>query len=278
MTGSFDKPTLVITFDDGYQNNYNVAFPILAEFGCPATIFLATKYIDSEAMPWFCRLHRALTLTTKQSLSWRGAVFDLGDSELKSCSSNALHRSLKRNHPYLIDDLVTEICQKLEVGEQESPVSESPYQMLTSAAIQAMMKSGLIDFGAHTHSHAILGKLSPREQKDEILGSLSLVERLTGRPCRSFAYPNGLRGDYDLSAMRLLKTAGVVSAMSSIAGPNTRTTPALEFQRYSVGSSLNLAEFESIVHHIYHRIKRFSSRTRQAAPTASKGFSKNKLA
>jgi peptidoglycan/xylan/chitin deacetylase (PgdA/CDA1 family) len=258
-SGSLEGPTLAITFDDGYQNNYDIAFPILASYDCPATIFLTTKYIDSDLMPWFGRLNLALTHTTKQSLVWDETSVKLSTWAQKARASMALHKSLKRHHPYSIDNFVTEICRKLQVDTERKFSSGSPYHMLRTSAIRAMIKSGLINFGAHTHNHSILSQLSSGEQQNEIMTSLQLVERFTGDTCKFFAYPNGLAADYDRSSIELLKSSSVRAAVSTISGPNTIHTSLMELRRYGVGSDLNFSGFQSMVHHVTYRMQRLSS-------------------
>jgi peptidoglycan/xylan/chitin deacetylase (PgdA/CDA1 family) len=250
--GAITEPTLAITFDDGYQNNYDIAFPILREYECPATIFLSTRYINGGETPWFCRLNIALERARQQSVRWNGFTFDLSTPIKKSRASTALHKLIKEHHPSEVDDLVTDICRRLAAEDCQGAQPGSPYSMLSVESIHAMLNSGLVAFGAHTHNHILLGKLSPREQQVEILESLRLVEKFTGQPCRAFSYPNG---SYDQTTVELLKSAGVTWAVSSVQGANTSATPLLELRRYGVGSGMSVAEFESLVHGVYHRIR-----------------------
>ena len=255
---ALEVPTVVVTFDDGFQNNYEVAFPILAKYDCPATIFLSTKFIDSDQIPWFARLDMALGLTAVPSLFWNGTRLDISTMKQKSQASSVLRQRLKTHHPYSIDGLVLEICRTLEVDTDEKFERGSPYHMLRTEAIREMVRSRLIRFGGHTHSHAILSRLSTAEQKQEIEGSIKLVEQYTGQPCDSFAYPNGTAEDYDRSSVDLLKTSGVTTAVTTISGPNTGQTPLLELRRYGVGSDLNLPGFKSLAHHVTHQLRQFA--------------------
>ena len=66
------RPRVALTFDDGFQSNYGVAFPILQELDLPATIFLATGFVDSDDTPWFCRINDALSRTSLTRLYWDG--------------------------------------------------------------------------------------------------------------------------------------------------------------------------------------------------------------
>ena len=71
-----------------------------------------------------------------------------------------------------------------------------------------MADSELIEFGAHTHTHAILARLSTNQVRREITESLEAVRKLTGRPCILFSYPNGGPEDYDERALRILDEGG----------------------------------------------------------------------
>jgi peptidoglycan/xylan/chitin deacetylase (PgdA/CDA1 family) len=249
-TGSLGRPTVAITFDDGYQNNYDVAFPILQQYDCPATIFLTTGYIDSDRVPWFCRLNLALGLTSRRSLVWNNKYFDVSNAWQRSQTSIALHRLLKTHHPYSIDTLVDDICRLLGVDAYRKFEPGSPYHMLRTDAIRALVRSGLIDCGAHTHNHAILSRLLPGEQQEEISSSIRLVETITGRTCKVFAYPNGSPGDYDNSSMTQLRTSGLGIAVSAISGPNSKGGSLLELRRYGIGSDLSFLAFKSLVHNL----------------------------
>ncbi len=155
---------------------------------------------------------------------------------------------------------MSEICQKLGVDTERRFSEGSPYHMLRTSSIRAMSESGLIDFGAHTHSHSILSRLLPGEQESEITTSVRLVEEFTGDGCTLFAYPNGSKLDYDDASIRVLKSAGVQAAVSTISGPNTGHTPTMELRRYGVGSDLNFSGFQSLVHHVTYGMQRLSSR------------------
>ena len=82
-----DKPTAVLTFDDGYQNNFDVAFPALQQYGVPATIFLTTGFVDSSNTVWLCQVIRAISETREPSLRWGDAELDLSDPRKKAMAS-----------------------------------------------------------------------------------------------------------------------------------------------------------------------------------------------
>src|SRR5439155_21705017 len=117
-------------------------------------------------------------------------------------------------------------------------------------AARALHASGLFQLGAHTHRHTILTRIAEERRRDEVERSLREVAALSGRPCRSFAYPNGRREDYDPAAIALLRSLGVRVAVTSLAGPNVTGTPPLELCRYGIGEGTSLASFACLVHHM----------------------------
>jgi peptidoglycan/xylan/chitin deacetylase (PgdA/CDA1 family) len=244
--GSISRPTAAITFDDGFQNNYEVAFPILREAGLPATVFLTTGLIGTSDTVWFCRLNRALAQTRNRLLEWNGHRFSLTGINARESASATLQSLLKAlPHPRLLSAL-REIV--LTLGDDpDAPIAvDSPYRMLSLSAIESMTASGLIELGAHTRSHAILSLLTPEEQREEIVDSVDRVRELTRRPTRLFAYPNGRRADYDGHTVRMLEALGVDSAVTAIDGTNDTTTPALELRRLGVGGGACSAEFDRV--------------------------------
>lgn len=242
--GGVDGPAAVLTFDDGYRNNFDTAFPVLREFDAPATVFLTTDLVDTSDTLWFCRLLRALERTRRTSLEWSGSRFELSGPLSKAESSDRLQSMLKRLPKARLGAALSEVCARLEVDPAEPIEKDSPYRMLDSAAVRAMVRSGLVEFGAHTRTHAILSLLRAPEQRQEIEGSLAAVRRLTGRPCELFAYPNGGAADYDATTLRHLARAGVRLAVTSIPGVNSTATPRLELRRYPVGPEADLGAFE----------------------------------
>jgi peptidoglycan/xylan/chitin deacetylase (PgdA/CDA1 family) len=132
---------------------------------------------------------------------------------------------------------------------------DSPFRMLTAQAVREMSQSGLVEFGAHTHTHPILSRLSTEECKNEIELSIRRVEEITGRVCRFFAYPFGGLEDYSQDAVDILRNLGVRAAVTTLSGPNDRNSPPLELHRYSAGADEEMALFQLKVHHLIHGVR-----------------------
>jgi peptidoglycan/xylan/chitin deacetylase (PgdA/CDA1 family) len=190
------EPAVALTFDDGFESVYTTAYPILQDLGMPATIFLVTGLIGSDETVWFCRLNEALGRTPCPRLAVDGQSYDLSTNAARRTAGEAIQKRLKRYPQRQLLERMNSLLVSL--GEPpDKPIPPGfPYRMLDCAAIQAMAASGLIEFGAHTVSHAILSHLSPSDRMHEIRQSLQDVERLTGKSCHLFAYPNGSLEDF----------------------------------------------------------------------------------
>lgn len=254
--GGMKRPTAVVTFDDGYQNNFDVAFPILLRKRIPATIFLATGLINTNDTVWYCRFNLALSRTSRPFIEWNGFKLDLSTLDLKAKASAAIQDDLKEMpHPQLMATMRNVILE-LD-GDPDYPIEiGSPFRMLSKRAISEMVSSGLIELGAHTHNHAILIRLSDEERGNEIRQSVNAIQELTGRPCRCFAYPNGRMEDYNALTIKDLEACGIQMAVTTISGPNDKLTPPMELRRYGIGAHVPMGEFQLVVHHFISKVCR----------------------
>lgn len=243
-------PVVSITFDDGFQNNYDVALPILQQYNLPATIFLSTAFISSDDWYWYCRLHDAVSSTKKDELIWHGERFIFNSIAARAASSSRL-RQLLKNQPH--QRLLSEMADLVsELGaDPRAPVTvNSPYRLLDYNSISKCVDSRLISFGAHTRHHTILSKLDDLDQTNEIVGSIEDVTNLTGRQCNSFAYPNGSQYDYNTATLKLLKQNNVEIAVTTRVFSNLPSSDPLQLGRYGVGCGLPLDSFQKAIKHL----------------------------
>lgn len=254
--GAITEPPIVITFDDGYQNNFDLAYPVLREENLPATIFLSTSFVDTDTTVWTGILHNAFTLSSKTHFEWRNRHFDLGTLEQKQKSLDAVKTLLKDTPYQLLADDVKKIVIKLSEEDPISLYPESPYRMLNSASIKKLAKSNLIELGAHTHNHFILSNMPASAQEAEIRQSLELVKSLTDQPCTLFAYPNGKKRDYDQDSLSILTKNGIVAALTTEPGTCSADTPMLELQRIGISADADISSFKLSLFNIQDQIRR----------------------
>lgn len=234
-TPSGGKPRAVLTFDDGYANNFRVAYPILREFGFPATIFLVAGAIGSRQLFWFDRLQ----------LTLKGRV---ASGELKH-----IKEKFKANtHPHKIDAAVDALLLKTcEPGAIPEQVVEA-YRPLAREEIGEMAASGLVRFGSHTHRHEILTRLSQAEAEQTLAQSLVVLKALPGYG-GYFCFPNG---DWAPEHVRLCQRLGFEGALLTRPGVWRAGVEAFGIPRFGIGRGMDTAAFAAVVSGILPGIRR----------------------
>jgi peptidoglycan/xylan/chitin deacetylase (PgdA/CDA1 family) len=231
-----DRPTVVITFDDGYVDNHEYALPILEELGIPATFFITTGYVGSSRELWWDELERVLYCSSGgTALSRIGPVaLDRTYDCAKASEREALYHSI---HPQL---------KILDVAERESaladlasamtgtPEARSSYRVMNVNELVKMAASPMVTLGAHTVSHQPLSSLSVAEQGAEIEDSRTQLCDWIGRPVNVFSYPFGNRGDYTQATVDLCRKAGFTRVAANHAGVVRRTTDPVMVPRFLV--------------------------------------------
>lgn len=206
---------LLITFDDGYLDNYTHAYPVLKRHGFPAVIFLLTSRMDNPLPAWWDECAHYFHHTQRQAatLPLIGER-DLSSPALRRAAREALVRQLKR-----IPE-AEKLAALRQTGEalQVDPPGPDPDLFMTWDHVRELVSAG-IACQPHTVNHPILARVDEETQRCEIVGSCERIREETGQTISAFAYPNGGVGDYTATTMRLLQQAGIRTAFTLLAGP-----------------------------------------------------------
>jgi len=214
---------LVITFDDGWRDNYLYAFPILKKQGLPAVIFLTTDFIDSENMFWF---YKAGILMNGSKLSKRELSELIARHEIREGSSAELHSersdkpdSALSDRDWFIDRLKKLDAEKIAavlddlfaITKQADDILKAGNSMLSWEEVREMNREK-IEFGSHGCSHRIMTGLNDAEITRELTESKRVIEEKLGGDVDLFAYPNG---DYDDRIKELAQNCGFICALAT---------------------------------------------------------------
>jgi peptidoglycan/xylan/chitin deacetylase (PgdA/CDA1 family) len=224
-----------ITFDDGYADNVEVAGPILARYGLPATFFIATGFLDGGRM-W----NDTLIETVRAA---RGAELDLtelglgrialGSSTERAAAVAALIGRCKYLEPVAR-------AAKAEALAQAAGVTLPRDLMMRSDQVRALHGAGM-EIGAHTVSHPILSAIPLEQARQEIVASRDRLESLIGAQVRSFAYPNGKPGvDYGSEHVEAVRGAGFEAAVSTVWGAAEARHDRLQLPRVGFSDASRL--------------------------------------
>lgn len=228
--------TAVITFDDGYRDNFDLAFPILQRRGLPATIYLITGLIGTERAMWWDDVAYLLQSSTAKSVLVPGiGSMKLATIQDRLHAREALRRYFKTLPANQHDDVLDQLRRKLFSSAE--PASR-PRAFMTWDEVKEMQQN-CISFGAHTHTHSILSHVSIEQAEREIDESKSIVAYQTGQPVRLFAYPNGRQGDFNDQTRALVCQQGIEAAVTLMHGSNAPSQPGfdwLSLRRIYIGS------------------------------------------
>jgi peptidoglycan/xylan/chitin deacetylase (PgdA/CDA1 family) len=242
MGGDSPRGTSVlITFDDGYLDNYTLAFPILRSHGVQAVFFLPTAFIGTGKLPWWDVIAYMIKQSVKKRIHLEypePANFDLIDKGGKAVSTQILRVFTQ---PAVKDPerFLKELEKECEVSR---PTSVAERCFLDWEEARDMQQNGMA-FGSHTHSHEILTKLSPELQLEEARHSREILERELNRRVDVLAYPVGLKHCFSAETISALEQTGYRAAFSFYGGSNhPGEIRPFDIRRYGV-ADLSYARF-----------------------------------
>jgi len=247
-------PVVALTFDDGYADNIEAAFPLLKKHGIPATFYLASGFVGTMRESLNDDLERLLLLSQQCPdqlyLTFRGKPFVWAmrsrDTRDKNATPIAVwnirsdidptprHRAHREIH-----DLLRAIppVEREEVLEQlrsqcgDPGPARATHRAMSWNQARHMGACDLTDLGAHTVHHPWLSALSLKEQRMEILESKRALEKQINRYVASFAYPYGTRQSYTAETVNLLKELGFTNACSNFRERIGRRTDLFQLPR-----------------------------------------------
>jgi peptidoglycan/xylan/chitin deacetylase (PgdA/CDA1 family)/CelD/BcsL family acetyltransferase involved in cellulose biosynthesis len=223
--------TLAITFDDGYLDNYENAFPVLERYGLPATIFLTTGSIDdSHQLLWFEQLAGAVKKTSLDHLDLEIDIprrFWMRNTAERLEANDAIFSVLRRLPDNQRRTWLDVILRQLGAPEADR---DRQGKMLTWDQVR-FMKSRGIDFGGHTVTHPFIARLTPEQVEWEVGECKRRIESELQLPVECFAYPNGREEDFGKWNKNAVRSAGYRAAVTTIWGLNCRSTDPMELRR-----------------------------------------------
>ena len=229
-----------MTFDDGFENNHSVAFPILQQHGIPATFYLSTGFIGSPRVFWVDKVEYLLNESPLRALTLDSlaAGYTLDSPQNRKRALAEIKGRLK-SEPALVGQTIAEmeaVCQTPNRYDYED------YRTLSWDQVREMNHSELYRFGSHSVDHAILSQFSRPEKEHQIRASKETLEDELQEEIHDFSYPEGRSMDYDAETIELLEAAGFTSSPSAEFGVNTEHTSVYHLKRNMVGFT---ASFEA---------------------------------
>jgi peptidoglycan/xylan/chitin deacetylase (PgdA/CDA1 family) len=210
---------VAITIDDGYRDAYEIAFPLLKEFGFSATLFAVTDFLNQKCWLWTDLMRYVLLNTRNETIK---IEFDNGDTvearltdQLQRLeTAGRLNSRLKRMPNARKNSKILEIGNSLAVEIPPLPTAEYAPMEWDEAR---EMDGNNLKIESHTVTHPILTNIDPAELDYELQASKSALENALSKKIEHFCYPNGT---FDEAVQKSVEKAGYRLAVTTRYGFN----------------------------------------------------------
>jgi len=256
------RPAAVVTFDDGYANNLEIALPVLVELAIPAAVYVTTHNVLERCLFWNDTILLAARKSAVRRIDLQGIADPLGCYSFDGAGEEwyesvaAIWEDVKRVDPNERDSIVERIVARFRETKGSSPfqleTEGNVFTPLTRAQVARLADDPLITIGAHSHAHDLLDRIPLVEAERSIGTSKQILQNLTGREVRHFSYPNG---NYNPAVIDALKRAGFVSSATTRNGYFMPGSSPYEISRYGVGAWTTQPLFRAMCTGILERMR-----------------------
>jgi peptidoglycan/xylan/chitin deacetylase (PgdA/CDA1 family) len=194
----------MITFDDGYRDNYDRAYPVLKRSGVPAIFFIPT----ARQLGWWDIIAFLIKHTDRPTI----------ESVPREQAISHYLRRMKLEPHAQTSNLLPQLAEACGVALPDRARQDA--ELMTWDQIREVAQRG-IAIGSHTHSHRVLATIPVETQREELATSKSILERELGQPVRSLSYPVGNYQHFTNETQSLAAECGYAVAFSFNTGVNT---------------------------------------------------------
>lgn len=212
------RKACVITFDDGWLDNYQFALPILKQHQVPATLFAVAEKIGTDFQFW-PNIVLWLLFNNRLAAMQSHALFGNCITEKNPAINREFAAScIARLKQFSDKEIFSALA---EINQGNHLLNDMPRALMNWDELKSMQASGLVDIGSHTCSHKRLtDRLTVTELEYEINNSKTILENQLDQKIDLFCFPNG---DYNQTALELVKasyTAAVTTQKGIVSNNN----------------------------------------------------------
>ena len=211
------RPSVFITFDDGYRDNVEVALPLLTKAGARATFYITTAPLQTGKTFWVSELRRIVAALPHGPLEpATGETLEVGhDSKAKDVLRRRLTVRLSAMASAEREEMLDRLARAAQIPRGDG-LSRS---FMRPCHLRELRRAGML-IGAHTRTHPHLARLDPSHHIEEVLGARRDLEEILDEPVEHFAYPNpGGGGAVPPVARQAVAKAGFRTAVTSVPAP-----------------------------------------------------------
>ena len=238
---SWPRRALIVTFDDGYSDNYTHAFPILKELNLPATIFVSTSYLSAPRLFWW----DLIAYCVKQTNHLEAHLLDVSPNVLSLKTPKERRMAINKILMWVKsvpDDMKNAFLDSMPSAlEVTLPTDILSATQLNWNQVREMAENG-IEFGGHSLTHPILSNIDAAQLNHEIAGCKKEIEAQTGRDVLVFSFPNGQSNPTVHDAVQKAGYAFSTAYFAGVAHPSLGT---YGLPRIAVETDFSFAIFQA---------------------------------
>ena len=202
-----ERPTVAVTFDDGYVNNLAIASPLLQEEGVPATFFLATDLIGTVQPSWWARVAAAASKCQQMvTVAWPTGPTTYALARVPE--KQRLIRDAHRQAMLVSNGTGESVAGVVEAAAGVPSASTEAFRFMDWTQVRALAAKPLFELGSHSCTHRVLSRLSDAELDRELSESKARIKAEVGVTVDFMAYPYGSAETFDERVVKATQRAG----------------------------------------------------------------------
>lgn len=210
------RPFACFTFDDGYRDNLEYAFPILRRYNVPHALYVPTEYPDGRGDLWWLVLESAIRRMSETRIEIDGITrtYATATTAEKDRAYDAIYWQLRS----LPEDGARAIVAEMARGAGFDAARLCSNLILNWDELRQAAQDPLLTIGAHTCNHLALSKLDASDAYREMVESRARIEHELGRSCEHFSYPYGCEMTAGPREFELARQLGYKTAVTTRKG------------------------------------------------------------
>jgi peptidoglycan/xylan/chitin deacetylase (PgdA/CDA1 family) len=238
-----------VTLDDGYEDNYLVAAPILKKLGIPATFYVVSDFVGSDRLFWWEQVAAMMRATAGTELDLARILLDSNRiDEVARVLPIRTEQDLSQAYETLCScirkgrhaDIPSQLKHLAEYLDVEIPEQGRPYRLMNWDQLNELVRQGF-DIGGHTASHCNVVGTDVSLLQRELIESVNTIEAKLDTPVESFAYPYGVFEPSSKPVAKLLAMTNCKVAFTTVKGVIDKDSPANELARTKLNRAYDFA-------------------------------------
>ena len=212
-----------ITFDDGFENNYSIARPILEKLSIPATFYVSTNLIEENLMTWIDQIEFCIDTINNKTfyLPWSNRPFEISSNKSKINFLDNIRRNIKKNPDICMQKKIVKYIFN-HTGIEIIKSNNGPLdKKMNWEQVRILHNHELFSIGGHSHNHQSLGLLKPHKMRKEIHKSMEYLAKKGQIQPQHYSYPEGQAIDFNNKTISFLKQNGIKCCPTAINGINS---------------------------------------------------------